>query len=127
MRSVFYGVLLTVFVAGAGYVQAANDEYERGISGEGPALKPMTPPEDLFGDEILLEDGTKIGDPNMVRRVEEEERKSQERRAAVMMEVWERTIGDMIFESWEDRVEYAEVAVRTLLGPRGMERFCNFK
>ena len=55
MRSVFYGVLLTVFFVCAGSVQAANDEYERGISGEGPAFKPKPPLEDLFGDEVFVE------------------------------------------------------------------------
>ena len=34
MRLVFYGVLLTVFVAGAGYVQAANDQDYISISDE---------------------------------------------------------------------------------------------
>ena len=41
MRSVFYGVLLTVFVAGAGYVQAANDQDYISISDE-PAFKPKS-------------------------------------------------------------------------------------
>ena len=61
MRTVFYGVLLTVFCVCAGSVQAANDEYERCISGERPAFKSKAPLEDLFGDEIFVvleEDGT---------------------------------------------------------------------
>ncbi len=41
MRSVFYGVLLTVFFAGAGYVQAANDQDYISISDE-PAFKPKS-------------------------------------------------------------------------------------
>ena len=39
MRSVFYGVLLTVFFAGAGYVQAANDQDYISISDE-PVITP---------------------------------------------------------------------------------------
>ncbi len=41
MRSVFYGVLLTVFVAGAGSVQAAKDQDYISISDE-PAFKPKS-------------------------------------------------------------------------------------
>ena len=41
MRSVFYGVLLTVFVVCAGYVQAANDQDYISISDE-PAFKPKS-------------------------------------------------------------------------------------
>ena len=41
MRSVFYGVLLTVFFVCAGYVQAANDQDYISISDE-PAFKPKS-------------------------------------------------------------------------------------
>ena len=128
MRSVFYGVLLTVFFVCAGSVQAANDEYERGISGEGPGI-PGPSPEDLFGDEVFLgelEDGTRIADPNVVRRVEEEERREQDRQARgrEKLRSWlEFRLGYEI-RTWDERVGYAEVAVRTLLGPQGKDMFC---
>ena len=41
MRSVFYGVLLTVFFVCAGYAQAANDQDYISISDE-PAFKPKS-------------------------------------------------------------------------------------
>ena len=49
MRSVFYGVLLTVFVAGAGYVQAANDQDYISISDE-PAITPIEDINDVLAD-----------------------------------------------------------------------------
>ena len=69
MRSVFYGVLLTVFVAGAGYVQAANDQDYISISDE-PAFtpKPSTGDDDYISisDESVItpKPSTGIADGN---------------------------------------------------------------